>query len=334
MSDSAGGNWREKNVLVTGANGFLGSWVTKALVDEGARVICLIKEDLPLSLFNLTGTIDRVTKVAGTLEDYATVEKVIREFGVEICFHLAAQPIVTAAQSEPRLTFETNIRGTWNLLEAVRKVGRVTALVVASSDKVYGDLEELPYIEGNPLLGRSPYDASKVCTDVLAQSYFRTYGLPIGIARCGNFYGPGDLQWSRIVPGTIRSLESHTNPVIRSDGTYVRDYFYVEDGAGAFLTLASQLNRPEVQGQAFNFGTETPTKVLDVVDKLIDLSGKRNLKPKILNEAKGEIREQYLSCAKARKLLNWSHRTTLSEGLSGTYSWYKQFLIQNRLALD
>lgn len=332
MNTPAAENWKGKNVLVTGANGFLGSWVTKALVDAGARVVCLLKEELPLSLFNLTGMVDQVTTIWGALEDYPTLERIIGEFGIHTCFHLAAQPIVTTAQREPLLTFETNVRGTWNLLEAVRRSGRVIALVVASSDKVYGETEKPPYTEENPLLGRDPYDVSKVCVDVLAQSYLRTYGLPIGIARCGNFYGPGDFHWGRIIPGTIRSLVSGTNPVVRSDGTYIRDYFYVEDAASAFLTFAEQLDRPEVQGQAFNFGTETPTRVLEVVGRLTEISGKRDLTPIILNEARGEIKEQYLSCAKARRLLNWSHRTDLSEGLSKTYSWYEKFLTQNRLS--
>ena len=323
--------WSGRSVLITGGNGFLGSWVTRALVDAGASVTCLLKEELPLSPFNVDGTVQRVTCVSGALEDYSTVERVIEEFRIDTCFHLAAQPIVTAARLEPLKTFETNIRGTWHVLEAARRSGRVETLVVASSDKVYGDSDKLPYTEQDPLRGGDPYDVSKACADMLAQSYSRTYGFPIGIARCGNFYGPGDLQWSRIVPGTIRSLACGERPVVRSDGTFLRDYLYVEDAVDAFLTLAGQLHRPEVRGQAFNFGTEKPTTVLDVVEHLTRLSGKTNLPPVILNTARGEIPAQYLSCAKARALLGWTHRTGLSDGLAKTYEWYERFLSQNQL---
>jgi CDP-glucose 4,6-dehydratase len=317
--------WRDKNVLVTGANGFLGSWVSKRLVEEGAHVICFIRDTIPKSFFNLSGTVDRVTIARGTLEDYLSLERVLNEFEVDFCFHLAAQAIVGIAERFPLSTFDSNIRGTWNVLEAGRRQGRFLGLVIASSDKVYGEKEKLPYTEQDNLRGLNPYDVSKVCADLLAQSYFHAYGISLGIARSGNFYGPGDLNFSRVVPGTIRSLVSNEDPVIRSDGTYLRDYFYVEDAAEALLILGTNVAKGGVKGEAFNFGTETPTQVIDVVNQLINLSGKKHLKPVILNQAEHEIKAQYLSCRKARDLLGWRHKTDLREGLAKSYSWYEEF---------
>lgn len=317
--------WKNRNVLVTGANGFLGSWVSKRLVEEGANVVCFIRDALPKSLFNLSGTVNRVVIAHGTLEDYFSVERVLNEFEVDFCFHLAAQAIVGTAERLPLSTYDSNIRGTWNVLEAVRRNSRVQGLVVASSDKVYGSKEKLPYTEQDRLGGLNPYDVSKVCADLLAQSYFHTYGVPLGIARSGNFYGPGDLNFSRVVPETIRYLIRNENPVIRSDGTYLRDYFYVEDAAEAFLTLGANLAKDSIKGQAFNFGTEKPTPVIDVVKQLIDLSEKKHLKPVILNQAQNEIKKQYLSCRKTRELLGWKHTTDLKKGLAKSYSWYQEF---------
>ncbi len=317
--------WEERNVLVTGANGFLGSWVSKRLVEEGASVVCFIRDVLPKSFFNLSGTVDKVVMAYGTLEDYLSIERVFNEFEVDCCFHLGAQAIVGTAERFPLSTYESNIRGTWNVLEAVRRNSRVKGLVVASSDKVYGSKDVLPYAEKDTLGGVNPYDVSKVCVDLLAQSYFHAYGIPVAIARSGNFYGPGDLNFSRVVPGTIRSLVGNQEPVIRSDGTYLRDYFYVEDAAEAFLTLGENLHKDSIKGQAFNFGTEVPTRVIDVVNQLIELSGKKQLKPVILNQAEHEIKAQYLSCGKARELLGWKHTTDLKKGLAKSYSWYQEF---------
>ena len=317
--------WKNRNVLVTGANGFLGSWISKRLVEEGANVICFIRDALPKSFFQLSGTVDKVVIAHGALEDYFSVERVLNEFEVDFCFHLAAQAIVGTAERFPLSTYESNIRGTWNVLEGVRRNSRVQGLVLASSDKVYGSKEKLPYTEREALGGVNPYDVSKVCADLLAQSYFHTYGIPVGIARSGNFYGPGDLNFSRIVPGTIRSLISNQEPVIRSDGTYLRDYFYVEDAAAAFLTLGENLHKDSIKGQAFNFGTEAPTQVIEVVRQLIELSGNKHLKPVILNQAVHEIKAQYLSCRKARELLGWKHTTDLKKGLAKSYSWYREF---------
>lgn len=317
--------WKGRNVLVTGANGFLGSWVSKRLVEEGAHVICFIRDTLPRSFLNLSGTVDHVVIAFGTLEDYFSVERVFNEFEADFCFHLAAQAIVGAAERFPLSTYDSNIRGTWNVLEAARRNSRVQGLVLASSDKVYGSKEKLPYTEQDSLGGLNPYDVSKVCADLLAQSYFHTYRVPVGIARCGNFYGPGDLNFSRVVPETIRYLIRDESPVIRSDGTYLRDYFYVEDAAEAFLTLGENLSKDGIKGQAFNFGTEKPTPVIDVVNQLIELSGKKHLKPAILNQAAHEIKAQYLSCRKARELLGWKHTTGLESGLAKSYSWYQEF---------
>ncbi|MEK7341493.1 MAG: NAD-dependent epimerase/dehydratase family protein, partial [Candidatus Binatota bacterium] len=315
----------DRNVLVTGANGFLGSWVSKRLVEEGANVISFVRDAIPKSFFNLSGTVDKVVIAHGALEDYLSIERVFNEFEVDFCFHLAAQAIVGTAERFPLSTYESNIRGTWNVLEAARRNSRVQGLVIASSDKVYGSKENLPYTEQDTLGGLNPYDVSKVCVDLLAQSYFHTYGIPLGIARSGNFYGPGDLNFSRVVPETIRSLLGNENPVIRSDGTYLRDYFYVEDAAEAFLTLGANLAKDGIKGQAFNFGTEKPTAVIDVVNQLIGLSGKDHLRPVILNQAAHEIKAQYLSCRKAQELLAWRHTTDLEKGLGKSYSWYQDF---------
>ncbi|MBI2209007.1 MAG: GDP-mannose 4,6-dehydratase [Deltaproteobacteria bacterium] len=317
--------WEGRNVLVTGANGFLGSWVSKRLVEEGANVICFIRDTLPRSFLNLSGTTDKVVVAFGTLEDYFSVERVFNEFEVDFCFHLAAQAIVGTAERFPLSTYDSNIRGTWNVLEGARRNSRVRGLVLASSDKVYGSKEKLPYTEEDSLGGLNPYDVSKVCADLLAQSYFHTYRVPVAIARSGNFYGPGDLNFSRVVPETIRYLIRDESPVIRSDGSYLRDYFYVEDAAEAFLTLGASLSKETVKGQAFNFGTGVPTPVLDVVNQLIALSGKKQIKPVILNQAAHEIKAQYLSCRKAQELLGWRHATDLKKGLAKSYSWYEDF---------
>lgn len=321
-----GNSWRHRKVLVTGANGFLGSWISRRLVEEDARVVCLLRDDFPDSLFNLSGTANKVTIARGPLEDYPCVERLLNEFEIEFCFHLAAQAIVGTAERFPLSTYESNIRGTWNMLEAVRRNGKVSGLVIASSDKVYGMQAKLPYTEQDTLGGLNPYDVSKVCADLLAQSYAHTYGLCVGIARSGNFYGPGDLNFSRIVPGTLRSVLHDEAPIVRSDGTYVRDYFYVDDAAEAFLQLGANLERDDVKGQAFNFGTETPTQVMDVVMQLIEISGQMHLKPVVLNEAAHEIKAQYLSCKKAREILGWRHKVELREGLKKSFVWYKEVL--------
>lgn len=324
-------SWLNKRVLVTGASGFLGSWIAKELVDRGAHVVCLIREIVPDSYLNLSGTTPRVLQAPGELEDYAGLVRILNEHEIDVCFHLAAQPIVTVARRNPVSTFDSNIRGTWNVLEAVRTVAPACRIVVASSDKVYGDAHALPYLETFPLSGLGPYDVSKVCTDLLAQSYAKMYGLRVAIARCGNFYGPGDLHWSRIVPGTIRALAEGRRPVIRSDGTHLRDYLYIGDAARAYLELALHMEDGLPSGEAFNFGTERPTSVLALVELLTAVSGRSDLQPDILNEARDEIQSQYLSIDKARRILNWTSRIDLAEGLAITYRWYED-LLRRRVA--
>ncbi len=318
--------WTDRPVLVTGATGLVGSWVVKRLLGVGAEVVCLVRDWVPQSELVRSGDLDRVKVVRGDVRDQARLEVALGEYEIDTVLHLAAQTIVGIANRNPISTFETNIQGTWALLEACRRSPRVKQIVVASSDKAYGDQEQLPYVETTPLQGRHPYDVSKSCADLIACTYAITYGLPVVITRCGNFYGGGDLNWNRIVPGTIRSLLRNERPVIRSDGRFVRDYFYVEDGAAAYLLLAEQLaTRPELRGEAFNFSNEIQITVLDLVERLTILMGS-TLQPDIRNEASNEIHHQSLSAAKARRLLGWRPLFTLDEGLRETVQWYKEFL--------
>ncbi|MBS3105509.1 GDP-mannose 4,6-dehydratase [Candidatus Woesearchaeota archaeon] len=323
------GYWKGKNVFVTGATGILGSWLVKRLLKDNANVTILKRDHVPKSELEHSGLIKKVNIVHGSLEDYWTVERALNEYEIDTCFHLAAQAIVQAANRSPLPTFEANIRGTWNLLEALQNNILAKRIVISSSDKAYGDQKNLPYKEDcSPLSGLHPYDVSKSCCDLIAQAYAHTYKMPIGIARCGNIYGGGDLNFSRIVPGTIKSILQNENPVIRSDGTYIRDYFYVEDTVDAFLTLAEALDRKEIQGNAFNFGPENPMSVIELVNKILKISDSK-MKPKILAEAKNEIKKQYLDCGKASKMLGWKAGTQIDDGLKKTISWYKEFFKHN-----
>jgi CDP-glucose 4,6-dehydratase len=320
------GFWQDRSVLVTGATGLVGSWLTRRMVEAGADVVCLVRDWVPQSELVRTGTLDRVKVVRGDVCDREILERVIGEYETGTVIHLAAQTIVGIANRNPISTFESNIQGTWNLLEACRRSNIVKSIVVASSDKAYGDQPELPYHEDAPLEGRHPYDVSKSCADLIAQSYARSYGLPVGITRCGNFYGGGDLNWNRIVPGTIRSVLRGERPVVRSDGQYVRDYFYVEDGAAAYMLLAEELHsRPELHGQAFNFSNEGEVTVSCLVKQILHLMGSE-LAPVVLNEASNEIRRQFLSASRARAELSWSPLFSLEDGLERTISWYREFL--------
>lgn len=319
--------WQDRPVLVTGATGLVGGWTVKRLLAAGAHVVCLVRDWIPEAELLLSGDIGRVTVVRADIRDQAALERILGEHEIDTVIHLAAQTIVGIANRNPISTFETNIQGTWNLLEACRRSPLVKQIVNASSDKAYGDQESLPYDELTPLQGRHPYDVSKSCADLIAGAYAKSYGLPVVTTRCGNFYGGGDLNWNRIVPGTIRSVLRGQPPVIRSDGEFVRDYFYVDDGAAVYMMLAEQLaqRREELTGEAFNFSNEIQVTVNQLVAKILDAMGS-NLKPVILNEASNEIRHQYLSAQKARKLLGWSALYTLEEGLSATVTWYKEFL--------
>jgi len=317
--------WQDRRVLVTGASGLLGSWLTPRLVAAGADVVCLMRDWVPRSELVRSGTLERVTVVRGDICDRDLMERTIGEYETGTVLHLAAQAIVGVANRNPVSTFETNIGGTWSLLEACRRSPGVESIVIASSDKAYGDQEDLPYTEDAPLAGRHPYDVSKSCADLIAQAYARTYDLPVAVTRCGNFYGGGDLNWNRIVPGTIRSVLRGEQPQIRSDGEFVRDYFYVEDGAAAYMLLAEQLRcRPELRGLAFNFSNESEVTVLGLVRRILQAMHS-DLEPVVRNEASHEIRSQHLSAARARKMLRWSPLFTLDEGLERTIAWYKEF---------
>ena len=322
--------WRERPVLVTGATGLLGSWLTRALLDRGAFVVALIRDWLPENELFRSGDLARVCVVRGDVRDQETIERALGEYEIDTVFHLAAQTIVGIANRNPVSTFESNISGTWRVLEACRRSPMVRQIVVASSDKAYGSHERLPYSEDAALQGRHPYDVSKSCADLVAQSYAVTYGLPVCVTRCGNLYGGGDLNWNRIVPGTIRSAMRGERPVIRSDGSYIRDYFYVEDGALAYLTLAEQLATDrKLAGEAFNFSNEIQVTVLELARMIMRLIGREDLELDIRGEASNEITHQYLDAAKARSLLDWRPRYTLEEGLTRTILWYRDFLKQS-----
>lgn len=319
--------WRGRRVLVTGATGMVGSWLVKDLLAGGAYVVALIRDWNPQTELLRSGDVTKVSVVSGTVEDVKVLERAITEHETDTVFHLAAQTIVGTARRAPLATFEANIRGTYNLLEACRRQrDLVQRVVVASSDKAYGEAETLPYTEDTQLDARFPYDVSKSCADLIARSYYATYGLPVGIARCGNVYGGGDLNWSRIVPGTIRSFLNGERPIIRSDGTYLRDYIYVRDVAQAYMCLAAGLNDPKLHGQAFNFSTEAPLSVLEMVNAIQQLMDCGRLSPVILSCAEGEIRNQHLSAAKARAMLRWEPFSDLTHGLEETIGWYHGFL--------
>ncbi len=321
------GFWDARRVLVTGASGIIGSWLAKDLVAEGADVVVLVLDADEQSELYRSGAIRQMTVVNGALEDFWTVERVINRYDVDTIFHLGAQTLVGAAYRFPLPTFESNIRGTYNLLEACRlHANLVQRVVIASSDKAYGEHPRLPYTEDMPLNGRHPYDVSKSCADLLAQAYHHTYGMPLAIARCGNVFGGGDLNWSRIVPGTIRSLLWKQRPVIRSDGEYVRDYIYVKDVSRAYMRLAERLDDDRVRGEAFNFSMETPMTVMAMVALIQKLSNAMHLEPEIRDCAKAEIRVQYLSAAKAREILEWEPGFGLESGLEETLAWYREFL--------
>ncbi len=317
--------WLDRPTFITGGTGLVGSWLVKYLLEAGADVVCLVRDWVPQSELVRTRRIERVKVVRGDIQDRETLERVLGEYEINTVIHLAAQTIVTIANRNPISTFETNIAGTWNLLEACRRSPKVKQIVMASSDKAYGDQEILPYSEITPLQGQHPYDVSKSAADLIAHTYAVSYALPVAITRCGNFYGGGDLNWNRIIPGTIRSILRGHRPLIRSDGEYIRDYFYVEDGAFAYMHLAEQLaSRPELKGQAFNFSNEIQVTVREIVTRILALMNS-SLVPEIRNEVSNEIRHQYLSAEKARKELNWKPLFSLDEGLQKTIDWYKDF---------
>lgn len=318
--------WQGRSVLVTGCTGLLGSWMTQELLSRGARVVGLVRDWVPHSRLFTESLFNQIVTVRGRVEDIAILERIISEYEIDTVFHLAAQTIVGVANREPLATFEANIKGTWNILEACRRVGNVSRILIASSDKAYGDQDDLPYDETTSLQGQHPYDVSKSCADLISGTYYTSYGLPVCITRCGNFYGGGDLNFNRIVPGTIRSILHNERPIIRSDGTFIRDYFYVKDGVLAYLHLAEQMDRAEILGEAFNFSNELQITVIELVEKILQTMGREDLEPVILDRANNEIKHQYLSAQKARELLHWQPQYSLDEALVETVDWYREFL--------
>ncbi len=327
MTGRKKGFWRERPVFVTGCTGLLGSCLTEKLVSERAAVVGLIRDWVPEAELVRSGTAGRITVVRGDVRDQALIERTLGEYEIDTVFHLAAQTIVTVANRNPVSTFETNIGGTWCVLEACRRSPTVRQIIVASSDKAYGDHEKLPYSEEAPLQGRHPYDVSKSCADLITTSYAKTFDLPVCITRCGNLYGGGDLNWNRLIPGTIRSAIHGERPIIRSDGSYIRDYFYVEDAAFAYLALAEKLAADRsLKGEAFNFSNEIQVTVLELVKIILERMGRTDLEPKVLGEASNEIIHQYLDASKARKRLGWKPKFSLEEGLDRTIAWYRNMI--------
>ena len=317
--------WQDRNVFVTGATGLVGGWVVKNLKKLNANVVTLVRDWVPGSLLNREKAWDYVNVVRGDICDQELLERVLAEYEISTVLHLAAQTIVPIANRNPVSTFEANIAGTWRLLEACRHNPTVKQIVIASSDKAYGEAAQLPYTEETPLQAKYPYDVSKSCADLIAQSYANTWGLPVVITRCGNFYGGGDLNWNRIIPGTIRSVLRGKRPQIRSTGELIRDYVYVEDAVSSYLLLAEKLEEiPSIKGQAFNFSNENPLSALEIAQKLLDLMGS-SLKLEILGEASQEIKNQFLDATKAKTVLNWKPLFPLEEGLKRTISWYNAY---------
>jgi CDP-glucose 4,6-dehydratase len=318
--------WRNRKVLVTGATGLVGSALCAQLLQDGAQVAALVRDADPQSQLMRSGDYLKISVISGDLADLETVERAIAQHQAETVFHIGAQALVAVAEALPVETFESNIRGTYNVLEACRRQKSVRRIVVASSDKAYGSQENLPYTEDMPLQGRRPYEVSKSAADLLAQAYFVSYQLPVGIARCGNIYGGGDLNWSRLVPDTIRSTLKGEPPVLRSNGKFVRDYVYVKDVVGAYTTLAEALDDKSLHGEAFNFSAERPYTVLEVVEAIQRFLPETARPPVILDVAQGEIESQYLDSSKARRRLGWSAKFSLEEGLRETIAWYRDLL--------
>lgn len=318
--------WHNKSVFVTGATGLVGSTLINYLLANDADIVCLVRDWIPKSLLFQSGDGKKVKIVRGDVTSQPLLERILTEYEVDTVIHLAAQTIVGIANRHPVSTLETNIAGTWSLLEACRLNPMVKQILIASSDKAYGQQKQLPYDEDAPLQGKHPYDVSKSCADLIAQTYAHTYDLPVAIARCANFYGRGDLNFNRIIPGTIRSIINGENPIIRSDGNYIRDFLYVEDGANAYMLLAEKLaQHPELKGEAFNFSLEIRLTILELVNYILEIMDS-NLQPIILDEVNNEIQTQYLSSKKAKDVLQWQPLFDLESGLRKTINWYEQFL--------
>jgi CDP-glucose 4,6-dehydratase len=322
---TAEASWRDRRVFVTGATGLLGGWLVQALLARGAHVVGLVRDRVPRSRLVAERVIDRIDVVWGDVTDYLGVERALAEYEIECVFHLAAQAIVGIANRSPLSTFDTNVRGTWHVLEASRRQPTVRRVIVASSDKAYGTQLRLPYEESAPLQGSHPYDVSKSCADLIAQSFWTSFGQRVAITRCGNLFGGGDLNWNRLVPGTIRAVLRGTAPLIRSNGRFIRDYVYVEDAVDAYLTVAEALGQSDaLAGQAFNVSYGEPQSVVEMVGRILALMGRSDLVPSILGEASNEIEEQYLDATRLCTRLGWKPRVGLDEGLQQTIAWYRR----------
>jgi CDP-glucose 4,6-dehydratase len=321
--------WSGRPVLVTGATGLVGGWLVPALAQRGATVVALVRDQSPRCQLVRSGSIKDIAVVYGSLEDFGLLRRTMAEYSIQTVFHLAAQTLVNVAHKDPVGTLETNVRGTWNLLEAARQCD-VAQMVTASSDKAYGVPENLPYLETHPLQGTYPYDVSKSCVDLISRMYATTYGVPVVVTRFANLFGGGDLNFSRSIPGVIQATLRGERFVIRSDGKFVRDFLYVEDAVEVYLFLAEQLAAdPSLAGESFNFSLGMRLTVLELAHRVLDMLGRGDLEPTIQNTARMEIREQYLSTEKARQRLNWSPRYSLDEGLKRTIDWYREFLHQD-----
>jgi len=323
--------WRGRSVLVTGAGGFVGSHLASALANTGADVTVVLRDQPVGSSFEALGLGDRVNVVTGSMTDGGLMERAVNEYRVDTCFHLAAQAIVGVANRSPVSTFESNITGTWTVLEACRRSDLVQRVVVASSDKAYGRQEHLPYTEDMPLLADNPYDVSKLCTDVIARSYAKAFEMPVAVSRCANIYGGADMNFSRLIPDTIRAVLAGRRPVIRSDGSPLRDYIHVDDAVTAYLMLGEAAARPEVRGRAFNFGSNNPISVVDMVARVLRACGRADLEPDVQGTGPGvnEIPLQYLDSSRAREVLGWAPEVSLDEGLRGAVGWYREYLAKH-----
>ena len=317
--------WQHKNVFVTGCSGFVGRNLVKELIQLGANVTGLVRN--PNLSLGQDEPYKRMNFVHGNLGDFQVIKKAMEDYEIDTVFHLAAQAVVGVANQNPVSTFETNIRGTWNVLEACR-YHSVKRVIVTSSEKAYGDQSSHPYVETLPLQGRYPYDVSKSCADLITNTYYHTYKLPICIIRCGNLYGGGDLNFNRIIPQTIQSILNNQAPVIRSDATFVRDFLYIEDAVRAYLLLAEKMENNQLAGEAFNFSNEIPQTILEVVHHILNIMNS-DLQPIILNQVSNEVKHQYMSAKKARERLSWKPAYDFNTGLKRTIDWYRKYFSRN-----
>jgi CDP-glucose 4,6-dehydratase len=315
-------HWREHSVLVTGATGFLGGWLVKELVDRGARVVALVRDSAPRSMLARDGLLACVEIVRGSVADRSLLRRVMCEYEISTVFHLAAQTLVGVARTDPVGTLEANIEGTWNVLEAARH-SPIHALVAASSDKAYGPSANLPYQETHPMEGRYPYDVSKSCVDLICRMYAETYGVPLCVTRCANLFGGGDFNFTRTIPGVIRATLRGERFIIRSDGHFVRDFMYVRDAVLAYLMLAEAIaGESKLRGEAFNLSLGVGFTVLEIVERVLTMMARPDLTPIIQNIATDELREQYMVAEKAHRVLGWTPRFTMEQGLRETIAWY------------